>query len=205
MIKTHTMRRALHDPELLGNALPGDSWFLWSTLLIAAVGEPLITEEEREAFRSVTERDPPPGAVKEFVCVVGRRGGKDRAISVLNAWLLTCCKYPMLARGEVGRIVVVAPSQQQARFQLGYVVGVLEGSPKLRGLVTGSTADSVEVGNLLLEVRAANFRNIRGMTCLAVVCTESAFWLSSAEVSNPDVEIIGALKPTLHTTNGMMI
>jgi hypothetical protein len=33
-----TLRRALEDPALLGNCLPGDSWRSWRTLLIAAHG-----------------------------------------------------------------------------------------------------------------------------------------------------------------------
>ena len=31
-----TLRKALQDPHLLGNALPGDSWKSWRTILIAA-------------------------------------------------------------------------------------------------------------------------------------------------------------------------
>ena len=40
MKKLATMRDALADPALLGDALPGDSWFGWRTLLIASMGEP---------------------------------------------------------------------------------------------------------------------------------------------------------------------
>jgi hypothetical protein len=50
------MRRALSDPNLLGKALPGDSWKPWRTLLIASMGEEL-TEDERELFRQLTGRD----------------------------------------------------------------------------------------------------------------------------------------------------
>ena len=50
------LRRALSDPNLLGNALPSDSWMPWRTLLIAAMGEELA-EGERELFKRMTGRD----------------------------------------------------------------------------------------------------------------------------------------------------
>ena len=53
------MREALADPELLGAAIPGESWLTWRTLLIASMGEPLL-DEERELFTAVTGRDVEP-------------------------------------------------------------------------------------------------------------------------------------------------
>ena len=40
-----SMRAALGDDDLLGKALPGPSWSSWRTLLIAAMGEPLLDDE----------------------------------------------------------------------------------------------------------------------------------------------------------------
>jgi hypothetical protein len=34
-----SLRKALSDPKLLGNALAGDRWLAWRVLLIAAAGE----------------------------------------------------------------------------------------------------------------------------------------------------------------------
>jgi hypothetical protein len=43
-----------------------------------------LTEEEREIFRKLTGRECEPGQrVEELVCVVGRRGGKSRAMATL--------------------------------------------------------------------------------------------------------------------------
>ena len=52
--------QALADSNLLGNALPGDSWKPWRTLMIGAVGEEL-TEDERVVFKKITGRDHEPG------------------------------------------------------------------------------------------------------------------------------------------------
>src|SRR6266536_3351306 len=97
------MRRALSDPQLLGNALPGASWKPWHTLLIAANGERL-TDDERELFTELTGREHEPlQRVDEFVAVVGRRGGKSRAMSVLAAYLSGLCDHSdALAPGEKG-------------------------------------------------------------------------------------------------------
>ena len=60
-----------------------DSRAAWRTLLIAAVGEEFTTAE-REVFTKLTGRDREPlQMVSELVAIVGRRGGKSRAMSVL--------------------------------------------------------------------------------------------------------------------------
>lgn len=65
-----SIREALEDPQLLGGALPGESWLLWRVLLIAAMGEAL-TEDERKLFESVTGRpEAPHERVDEFWNIV---------------------------------------------------------------------------------------------------------------------------------------
>jgi hypothetical protein len=44
MKPTVTMRK-ISDPQLLGNALKGDSWRAWRILLIALMGEKLLPDE----------------------------------------------------------------------------------------------------------------------------------------------------------------
>ena len=81
-----SLREALDDPALLGNVLKGKSWSPRRALLLAAMGEAL-TDAEREIFKQLTGRDKEPGQrVEELVGVIGRRGGKSRAISVLATW-----------------------------------------------------------------------------------------------------------------------
>ena len=50
-----SLRKALSDPKLLGNALAGDSWWAWRTLLIASMGE-VLTDSERAIFHKLTGR-----------------------------------------------------------------------------------------------------------------------------------------------------
>src|ERR1017187_4244410 len=104
MKQTSTIRKALTNKKLLGNVLAGDSWFAWRTLLIACMGEPL-TDDERITFTTLTGREREPlQRVEEAAFVVGRRGGKSRAMATLAAYIAGLCKHP-LVRGERGIVL----------------------------------------------------------------------------------------------------
>ena len=201
------MRRALDDPQLLGNVLAGESWAVWRTMLIAAAGESL-TRPERKTFKQFTGRAREPGEmIEEAAFVVGRRGGKDRAASILAAWIAGCCSHPELVPGERGVVLILAPDTKQSAVTLGYVTAAFEQSPILSQLIDSRTSDALELTNgVTVEVRAASFRRLRGMTCVAIIATEAAFWFDSETGStNADVEILNAVRPTLATTGGPLL
>jgi hypothetical protein len=84
--KLITMREALEGDGYFGRLLEGDSWAAWRVLLIAIVGERL-TKRERVVFKGLTGRDSEPGEpVEEFWGVIGRRGGKTRAMIIEPSW-----------------------------------------------------------------------------------------------------------------------
>ena len=88
-----SIRKALADKKLLGSTLTGDSWAAWRTILIAAMGEPL-TDAERQTFTALTGREREPlQSVEELCAVVGRRGGKSRAMATLAAYVGGLCKH----------------------------------------------------------------------------------------------------------------
>jgi phage terminase large subunit-like protein len=141
-----TLRKALADPQLLGRTLSGESWHAWHALLIGAMGEKL-TDEERETFRKLTGREREPGQrVEELVCVVGRRGGKSRAMATLACYVAGLCEHD-LAPGESGVTLLIAPDQRQAKIALDYATAVFEGSPVLSQLVANRTQDELELKN----------------------------------------------------------
>src|SRR5688572_24387660 len=115
-IPTVSMRQALDDPQLLGRTLDGDTWSAWRILLIAAMGERL-TVEERKVFKELTGRHREPRKrVDELVAVVGRRGGKSRALSVFASYLATLVDHKhVLSPGERGVALLIAPDQRQAK------------------------------------------------------------------------------------------
>ena len=199
-----TIRSALADPALLGG-LAGESWHAWRVLMIAAMGEAL-TDAERETFTKLTGREREPLArVEEFAAVVGRRGGKSRAMATLAAYIGGLCRHD-LAPGERGVLLCIAPDQKQASITLDYATAAFEASPILSQLIAARLADTLELTNgITIEVRAATFRRLRGPTYVAVIADEAAFWYSDEFSSNTDTEILNAVRPGLATTGGPLI
>ena len=200
-----TLRKALADPALLGDALSGDSWATWRILLIAAMGEPL-NDSERATFKQLTGREREPGQrVDELEAVVGRRGGKSRAMSVLATYLTALCDHP-LSPGERGVLLLVAPDQRQAKISLDYAAANFERSPILGQLVSARNSDTIELKNgTNIEVRSASFRRLRGPTYIGIIADEAAYFYSDESAANVDSEILKAVRPGLATTGGPLI
>jgi len=203
--KLVTMREALADPAYFGEAFAGESLATWRALLIAAMGEEL-TDAERELFEAVTGREREPlEPVAEFWGVIGRRGGKTRSMAVLTAYLAACCDHrAVLGPGERGKVPLLAASTLQADQAFSFVAGIFETSRNLCDLVASKTSDTLSlVTGIDVEVRPASYRTIRGVTAVAAVCDEIAFWRSD-DSANPDKEILKALRPALATTGGLL-
>lgn len=196
------LREALEDKKLLDFGDP--SWIAWRTLLLASRGEPLLPEE-LEIFKKLTGRaESPTKPVDELWAVVGRRGGKSRAIAALATYIAALCEHT-LAVGEVGRVLVIAGDRAQASHVLRYCAGIIEASPILRQLVARQTSEEIELkSGIVIAVGTSNFRRVRGVTSVAAVADEIAYW-HSEDSSNPDSEILTALRPTLATTGGPLI
>jgi hypothetical protein len=205
-----SMRRALDDPNLLGKALVGPSWQSWRILLIASMGEAL-DERERRVFTELTGRELEPlTCVRELWGIIGRRGGKSRAIAVLAVYLAALVDHrAAITPGEVGVALCLAKTIDQAGVVFGYVRGILNKAPLLKQLVQRAGADSIELSNmgvaLRIEVRPSSSRTLRGLTCVCAICDELAFWPVDDTSVNPDVEVIRSIKPSLLSTRGQLI
>ncbi|MGO7165020.1 hypothetical protein ACCS78_38975, partial [Rhizobium johnstonii] len=139
------IRDALQRSDLLGSALPGDTWLPHRTLLIAAMGEEL-TDQEREVFHMITGRDREPGVqVDELVAVLGRRAGKTRSAGTLAAYVATLCVHDYLAAGERAVIPILAGSTIQANNAFQAVLGVLEESPVLSKQIETSNTEMIKL------------------------------------------------------------
>jgi Phage tail lysozyme len=204
--KIISMRQALESPAYFGTLLAGDSWAAWRVLLIAIVGEAL-TDLERAIFQGLTGRERKPlEPVEEFWAAIGRRSGKTRAMAALAAYLAACCDHrDSLAPGERGVVPLLAASTQQAANAFAFIEGVFAVAPNLKDLVDGATSDTLSLATGIdISVRPASFRTIRGITAVAAICDEIAFWRSD-DSANPDKEILKALRPSLATTGGPLI
>jgi hypothetical protein len=205
MMPTFSMRQALADKNLLGNTIDGDSWLPWRVLLIAIAGEKL-TSDERIVYKSLTGRDREPGEmIEEFVGVIGRRGGKSKAISVLATWIAGLCTHPSLTRGERGVLLIISQDQRQADIILDYIEGNFAASPILSQLVEARIQRIIRLTNgITIEVRASDFRSLRGPSYICAVGDETAFF-STGDSANPDTEILNAVRPGLATTGGPLV
>ncbi len=208
MRKQIMMRDALTSPAYFGgpDMLGDDSWAAWRTILIAAMGEAL-TPDERVVYHQLTGLDKEPGKpVGELWGIVGRRGGKSRAIAVLASFLAGCVDYRhVLAPGQWGSIPIMAASREQAQEIFNYISGAFQTAPGLRDLVESVGADSISLKSRVeIKVTTASYKRARGFTAIAVIGDEVAFW-SSENSANPDLEIIRAVRPALMTTGGPMV
>lgn len=219
MRKLVNMRQALEDPAILGSAFSrpaGTGWLFkkqdvdtrlaWRALLIAIVGEEL-TRKERRAFESLTKRSSEPlQVVEEFIAVVGRRGGKTLAGAVLLTFLACLIDWSsVLNVGERAVALCLAQNQKQATISLNYISGIIENSPMLKAMVVSRTADTISLRNGVdISVMPSSFRSTRGVTAVAILADELAFWPEAGNV-NDAASVLNALRPSLATTGGMLI
>jgi hypothetical protein len=138
---------------------------------------------------------------------MGRRGGKSQAIAVLVVYLATIVDHSeRLAIGERGVVQVLATNVKQGRVVFNYIAGILNTLPNLARLIVNQTSDTINFSNNIdIEIRAASGKGLRGNTCVAVVCDEISAWVSDENSANPDSEILIAIRPSLGTTDGMLI
>ena len=143
--KLVSMREALDSRGYFAGLLADVSWRPWRVLLIAILGEEL-TEEERAIFEGLTGREREPlEAVEEFWGVIGRRGGKTRAMAVLAAYIAACCDHrDVLAPGERGVLPIMAASTLQAAQAFNFVVGIFATAPNSQGPCRESDRRHVE-------------------------------------------------------------
>ncbi|SIO50110.1 hypothetical protein SAMN05443247_06635 [Bradyrhizobium erythrophlei] len=187
------------DPDLFGPWFKGQSWAAWFVFLRVMFGLPL-DEAGLQLFQACTGRSAPsPSGYLEASLIIGRRGGKSLILALIATYLACFFDWrPFLTGGERGTIMVIAADRRQATVIFRYLREML-GIPLLAGMIQRETADTLELNNgVTIEIQTASFRTIRGRTVVAALADELAFWMSD-DSANPDVEILGAIKPAMAT------
>jgi hypothetical protein len=189
--------RTLTDPNLFASWFKDrETWAAWRTFLGALFGLPI---EDEALFSACTGGRPvPTRQAGETFLVVGRRGGKSFICALVGVYLASFRSYA-LAPGESGVVMILAADRRQARVIFRYVKAFFEGVPMLRAMVENITADAIELSNgICVEVHTASYRSVRGYSVVAALCDEAAYWRSD-ESTNPDSEILAALRPAMAT------
>ena len=165
-----------------------------------------LDDDERAIFEKYTGRTTPPGKrVSEMMCVIGRRGGKSKAISALACYYAALCEH-QLSRGERGVVLLIAQDRRAAKVSLDYIQASFDGSAMMRAMVKERLKEELFLTNgISIEVRSPTIRSTRGITAVAVLCDELSFWRPDEASANPDIEVINAARPALATTQGPLV
>lgn len=196
-----------HHPELLGPLRRGASRAAWDALHAAADGLPM-TDEQHALYREFTGRsDRPNRPFKIVVVISGRRAGKDSEGIADRAIHRAITFDPSSAQpGEPVVIPIVCPDRTQARGTFDYIVGAVDQSEVLASEIAARTAWSLTLRNgVQIQVRAASWRTIRGMTVPFAALNEAAFFFTDEHSANADREILRAIRPATATVPNAQI
>jgi hypothetical protein len=167
-----------------------------------------MDDDELQWFKQFTGRQTPPQEpCKEGWLICGRRAGKSFVLALVAVYLACFREYRQyLMPGERGTIAIIASDKKQARTILNYVRGFLHHIPMLNEMLERETADTFDITNgVSIEIHTASFRSTRGYTLCAALLDEAAFFPSDEYSSDPDVEILRALRPGLATIPGSVL
>ena len=195
--------QALDDPRFFKGLFKDPStWASWRTFLKALFAQPIEDKKERKLLRKCTGlKRLPSKPARECYVIAGRRSGKS-FISAIIAVFLACFFdwTPFLAPGERGSIFIIATDKEQARIIKGYVSAILNISPHFQAMVRKDLVWEIELtNNIVIAIKTASFKAVRGFTLLVVIAEELAFWRDSETSANPAQEILTALRPALST------
>jgi hypothetical protein len=204
-LSSMTIDEAINDPALLGASF-GDavSWKTWRVVLKSCFGIALSRDEARTFASVAGSRAPPTQRVRELWAVCGRRGGKSKIAAALAVYF-ALFTTPKLSVGEIGMVLVLAASRDQAAVVFGYIKGFFDASEILQREVAGQNASEITLRNgIVIAVHSTSFRTIRGRTLITCIFDEVAYWRDESSAT-PDVETYRAVLPALATTNGLLI
>lgn len=193
--------QAIEDPNLFGSLFKDPkTWATWRVFLRGLFALPM-TPDEIGVFTRYTGRvQAPAKPAAEAWVVAGRRSGKSFMSALIACYLALFRDWtPFLAPGEQGFVMVIAADRRQAKVVLRYVKGIL--AQKLfRSKVVKELDEEINLSNrITISVKTADFRTLRGFTCVAAICDEIAYWRSGEASANPAEEIMTALRPALAT------
>jgi hypothetical protein len=176
------------------------SFAAWRALIGGAFGCPLDADAARTFAELTGGRAPPTQRVRELICGIGRRGGKNFVTARVVVYLALLCEWA-LAPGETGVVLVLASTREQASVAFRYIKGALDAHPALAREVVNVTASCITLrSGIEIRIGTADNASVRGSTLLAVVCDEFAFW------SNEDAtEVLRAVRPGMATQPNAML
>jgi phage terminase large subunit-like protein len=167
-----------------------------------------LDDDERSVFQALTNREREPGErVREFCVVAGRRTAKTSGLmSTAATYISGLVDFSdVLKPAETGTFLCLAQDQRTAKQVLDYVEDNFRRSKILKQRFVRRNSDAIELtNNITVEVRSANSARLRGLTYIGCSADELGHWFSDDTYANPDTAVLGAVRPAMLTTNGML-
>jgi hypothetical protein len=200
--------QAMDEPRIWGGWFRDKrTWKPWRAFLSALFGLPL-SAEALEVFRACTGRaDAPKGGATEAWLVCGRRAGKSFVLALIACYLAIFRDWQQyLAPGELGSVKIIATDRRQARVIHRFCRALLTKVPVFQELIQRDSDDEILLTNgICIEIQTASYRSVRGFAVVAALLDEMAFWRADDSFSNPDTEILAALRPAMATVPGAFL
>jgi hypothetical protein len=195
-----SLSRALSDTSLLGEPFQSPSYWTWKTVAKLIDGETLREPREIELVQQCTGRSRlPTKPVRRMICLVGRRGGKDRFMSTVAVWRAALCAdwRKHISAGEQAVVILLGADRKQAAILRRYCEGLLR-VPLLAQEVTRRTDEVIEFRNgASLEIATNDARLVRGRSAIAVLGSECAHWKTDEHAASSDEEVVAAAEPSM--------
>ena len=196
--------QVIEDQSLFGQFIEDQStWAAWKAIFRAFFALSPVDGDE-DLYQQCTGRQEWPAAMaKELWLMIGVRGGKSFAMALLACFLAVFRRYK-LSPGEVGYILIVAPTRRQATIIKKYLSSFFNDNDFLRPFLANETREEIELtNNISIAVLSSDYRSVRGFTAVAGIIDEVAYL--SAEGQRPDIEVVRALRGRLVSTRGPLI
>lgn len=157
-----------------------------------------LTPNELELYYACTGRTTyEPREQIEVTIIAGRRSGKTTKIAVPVA-IFEVFRDHGLKHNEEAYVVLLAPQIAQARIAFRNIRRYLHNSQVLSRRIIRETKEEISFDNgITIACYPCSYVAVRGVTIVAVICDEMAFWPHDASAANPEEEILDALHPAM--------
>jgi Terminase large subunit, T4likevirus-type, N-terminal len=164
-------------------------------ILKAIYGLPL-DESELDIYYAATKLERYEATEqREATVIAGRRSGKTSKIAAPIV-IYEAFRDHGLPQGEVAFVLLTAPQLYQAKIAFRSIRRYLHQSRILSRRIIRETQDEIWLDNgVVIACYPASFIAVRGVSIIAVICDEMAFWPHESSAANPEQEILDALQP----------
>jgi hypothetical protein len=193
---------AITDPRIIGDTLSAAQ----EALLRLMYGLPLTPEQAEIAHEATGLKEFEPRTYRTAFLCCGRRSGKSTRIGSNLVVFESCVNKHPIPAGERGTVLLIGPTERQARHTFRIIEQKIRRSPTLNRLIVGvrsSPNESViELSNGIdISVVAANAKHVRGVNVVACILEEACFFRDSETGAFNLEEIINAVRPGMLTVH----